>query len=68
MASATGSTGSPSLITVWLKSIYLKFLNFYGILNEAKTWKFHHYNAVKTNILAAQYNRKQSTEHKLKRK
>lgn len=64
MASATGS---PSLITVWLKSInfniYSKFLNFYGILNEAKTWKFHHYNAVKTNILAVQYNRKQSTEY-----
>ena len=61
------TTGSPSLITVWLKSInfniYSKFLNFYGILNEAKTWKFHHYNAVKTNILAAQYNRKQSTEY-----
>ena len=37
------------------------------MLNEAKAWKFHHYNAVKTNILAAQYNRKQSTEHKLKR-
>ena len=49
------TTGFPSSITIWLKSIYSKFVNFYKILNEAKILRFAD-NTVKKNILAAQYN------------